>query len=98
MSQATDDDITIGPSPLSAICKDPRVRAAFRRAERDSGMAFAVPGGKPNLLPGGALAPLPKPAEHKTNMGNSHFDLVRVVVATLLLASIFVGAMLPVLQ
>jgi hypothetical protein len=86
MARATRDDIIIGPIPLSSLFTDPRVRDAFRRAERDHGAAFAVPAPSPHLLGGGA-------AELRPTAGTQSRDLVRVVVATLLLASIFAGAM-----
>ena len=40
-------------SSLSSLFTDPVVVAAFRRAERDSGSAFAVPAPKSPVLPGG---------------------------------------------
>jgi len=50
-------------APLSTLFRDPFVARAFRRAERDSGQAFAVPADKPTpKLAGGAMAN-PEPAE-----------------------------------
>jgi hypothetical protein len=41
-----------GKIPLSCIISDPRVRAAFKRAERDLGGALLVPqDGPPRVLP-----------------------------------------------
>ena len=41
--------------PLSSLFADPALRAAFLRAERDQGEAFAVPAYRPrNLIGGGA--------------------------------------------
>jgi hypothetical protein len=42
--------------PLWTPIRDPMVRAAFRRAERDLGLAFAVPRDPPRTLDGGAEA------------------------------------------
>ncbi|WP_180980991.1 hypothetical protein [Pseudovibrio exalbescens] len=39
---------------LSALFKDPFLKAAFQRAERDSGNAYAVPAPKRPHLTGGA--------------------------------------------
>jgi hypothetical protein len=44
--------------PLSALIKDPIVRAAFQRAERDYGQSFAIPDDPPNELDGGAAEPV----------------------------------------
>ena len=41
-------------APLSSLFRDPVLAAAFARAERDSGAAFAVPAPKPPVLTGGA--------------------------------------------
>lgn len=41
-------------TPLSALFADPDVRAAFWRAERDQGDAFAIPAERPRILTGGA--------------------------------------------
>jgi hypothetical protein len=43
-------------TPLSNLIRDPMVRDAFRRAERDSGAAYAVPAPKPPKLTDGAAA------------------------------------------
>jgi hypothetical protein len=43
---------------VSALIKDPIVRAAFQRAERDYGQAFAIPDDPPNELDGGAAEPV----------------------------------------
>lgn len=40
---------------LSQLFTDPRLRAAFSRAERDQGDAFAVPAERPRILTGGAV-------------------------------------------
>jgi hypothetical protein len=56
MSQATDDHIMVGPVRLSDLCRNPVLREAFRRAERDQGHAYAVPAPSPDLLSGGAAA------------------------------------------
>lgn len=39
---------------LSTLIRDPSVAAAFRRAERDSGQAFAIPSPRRPVLVGGA--------------------------------------------
>jgi len=39
---------------LSSLISDPVVRAAFERAERDYGQAFAIPSDPPRVLDGGA--------------------------------------------
>lgn len=49
MAKATRQNIT-----LSQMFTDPDVRAAFWRAERDAGTAFAVPADRPRTLTGGA--------------------------------------------
>lgn len=41
---------------LSELIRNPVVAAAFRRAERDSGNAYAVPAPKGPVLVGGELA------------------------------------------
>lgn len=40
-------------TPLSSMFSDPMVRAAFQRAERDNGAAFAIPAPKAPVLNGG---------------------------------------------
>jgi hypothetical protein len=40
--------------PISSLIRDPMVRAAFLRAERDNGQAFAVTTPRPPVLSGGA--------------------------------------------
>lgn len=40
--------------PISALIRDPIVAAAFRRAERDSGLSFAIPAPRRPVLAGGA--------------------------------------------
>lgn len=40
--------------PLSSLFRDPVLAAAFARAERDSGAAFAVPAPRSPVLVGGA--------------------------------------------
>jgi hypothetical protein len=97
MAKATDDYTIIGPIPLSALFTDSRVRDAFRRAERDAGAAFAVPAPSPSLLSGGAIVGAPEPVEQGDAVPYRS-DLVRLVGATLLMATIFVAAMLPVLR
>lgn len=42
--------------PLSSLIRDPGIRAAFLRAERESGAAFAVPALRLPVLSGGAAA------------------------------------------
>lgn len=39
---------------LSSLIRNPAVRAAFQRAERDNGAAFAIPAPKAPVLTGGA--------------------------------------------
>jgi len=46
-------------TPLSSLFKDPDVRAAFWRAERDQGRAFAITTVPPKVLSGGAAEPVP---------------------------------------
>jgi hypothetical protein len=87
------DPVIMGPIRLSTLFADPMIRDAFRRAERDHGEAFAVPAPAPRLLVGGAAEPLPALGER-----DGSGDLVRVVSATLILATVFVACMLPVLQ
>lgn len=41
-------------APLSSMFADPVVRAAFQRAERDNGAAFAIPAPNSPVLSGGA--------------------------------------------
>lgn len=41
--------------PLSSLFRDPAVRLAFQRAEREDGAAFAVPSPSPRPLLDGAL-------------------------------------------
>ena len=41
-------------APLSLLFRDPVLAAAFARAERDSGAAFAVPAPRSPVLAGGA--------------------------------------------
>jgi hypothetical protein len=105
MSRATDHNIIIGPIPLSALFADPMIREAFRRAERDHGAAFAIPAPSPCLLPGGTFVPAPIPEQglesgssdgkRKSAFSVKSLDLVRLVAATLLMATVFVAAMLP---
>ena len=40
--------------PISTLIRDPFVRAAFQRAERDQGQAFAIPMPRNPVLAGGA--------------------------------------------
>jgi hypothetical protein len=40
--------------PLSSLFRDPVLVAAFARAERDSGAAFAIPAPRAPVLSGGA--------------------------------------------
>ena len=44
----------ISTTKLSDLIRDPIVRAAFQRAERAYGQAFAIPNDLPQVLPGGA--------------------------------------------
>jgi hypothetical protein len=57
MRQANRDSTT----PLSSLIRDPVVRAAFQRAERDLGRAFAIPAQPRPVLAGGAAEALPEP-------------------------------------
>lgn len=41
-------------TPISRLFRDPALRAAFERAERDNGSAFAVPPAPQPVLAGGA--------------------------------------------
>jgi hypothetical protein len=41
-------------TPISALIRDPSVAAAFRRAERDKGQAFAISAPRRPVLVGGA--------------------------------------------
>lgn len=41
-------------TPLSSLIRDPAVRAAFERAERDNGQAFAISTPHSPVLAGGA--------------------------------------------
>jgi hypothetical protein len=43
---------------LSTLIRDPVVRAAFERAERDYGQTFAIPDDPPHTLNGGAAEPV----------------------------------------
>jgi hypothetical protein len=47
----------------SSLIRDPVVRAAFERAERDYGQSFAIPDEPPLTLDGGAAEPLKAPEE-----------------------------------
>ena len=40
--------------PISSLIRDPIVRAAFLRAERDNGQAFTIPTPRAPVLSGGA--------------------------------------------
>jgi hypothetical protein len=44
----------ISTTKLSDLIRDPIVRAAFQRAERDYGQSFVVPSDRPQVLNGGA--------------------------------------------
>jgi hypothetical protein len=44
----------ITTTKLSSLIRDPIVRAAFERAERDYGQTFAIPNDRPKVLVGGA--------------------------------------------
>ena len=46
---------SIPTTRLSDLFTNPMVRAAFRRAERDHGQAFAIPNDPPRVLDGGAV-------------------------------------------
>ena len=50
-------------APLSSLIRDPMVRAAFERAERDNGAAFAVPCPPVRDLDGGNAEPIPQQDE-----------------------------------
>lgn len=50
--------------PLSAIISDPFVRAAFERAERDHGPAFAVPTEPQPRFQGGAAEQIEQEIEY----------------------------------
>lgn len=52
--------VGMGSFPLSSLFRDPAVRDAFRRAERDDGAALAVLAPKPAPVSGGAV----KEVEH----------------------------------
>lgn len=43
---------------ISDLIADPKVRAAFKRAERDQGFGFTVPAPKAPVLAGGAAVAL----------------------------------------
>jgi hypothetical protein len=43
---------------LSSLIRDPIVRAAFERAERDYGQTFAIPDEPPLTLDGGTAEPV----------------------------------------
>lgn len=47
-----------GKRPLSSLFRDPALRRAFERVERDNGTAFAVPTPKPAPVKGGAAKEL----------------------------------------
>jgi hypothetical protein len=47
--------VSIPTTKLSDLFTDPTVRAAFQRAERDYGAAFAIPNVPPRVLDGGAV-------------------------------------------
>lgn len=53
MAQANSNPTT---TPLSSLFRDPLVRSAFERAERDNGEAFAIVPTRPVTLEGGAVA------------------------------------------
>jgi hypothetical protein len=53
MAQANRDNTGFA-TRISALIKDPTVRAAFERAERDYGQTFAIPSDRPKVLVGGA--------------------------------------------
>ncbi|TQI72900.1 hypothetical protein FHT98_0620 [Bosea sp. AK1] len=62
MAQAVFSNSTSAPSsgtgfstPLSRLFRDPGLRRAFERSERDDGAAFAVPAPKPAPVSGGAM-------------------------------------------
>ena len=50
--------IIADPIPLSSLFRDPALRRAFERVERDLGDAFAVPAPKPAPVQGGAAKAL----------------------------------------
>ncbi len=45
--------MTYPAQSLSSMFKNPKLRAAFERAERDNGNAYAIPAPKPPMLNGG---------------------------------------------
>lgn len=76
MAKADSQHITI---PLSALIRDPRVRAAFERAERDRGQAPLPAPAEPRmplLLIGGARQSL------KTEL-ELHLDIAETLIAAL---------------
>jgi hypothetical protein len=52
--ERSDRDSTRIASRLSSLIRDPIVREAFQRAERDYGQTFAIPDEPPAVLDGGA--------------------------------------------
>lgn len=50
--------VGMGSFPLSSLFRDPALRRAFERSERDDGAAFAVPTPKPAPVCGGAVKEL----------------------------------------
>jgi hypothetical protein len=52
---------------LSSMIRDPMVREAFQRAERDYGQTFAVPDDPPRVLDGGGVEPVGELLEEVTS-------------------------------
>lgn len=50
--------VGMGSFPLSSLFRDPALRHAFERSERDDGAAFAIPAPKPAPVSGGAVKEL----------------------------------------
>lgn len=63
MRQANRERTTLAPIPLSSLFRDPFVRDAFRRAERDGGGCLVIPAGRPPRLGPGAAQRVPELAE-----------------------------------
>jgi hypothetical protein len=59
--------------PLSSLIRDPFVRRAFERAERDFGQACGVPVDRPRGLTGGAQA---RPEPDSTDPRNAVLEAV----------------------
>lgn len=67
MPKSTDLAVATGlplQQPLSSLIADPFVRAAFERAERDQGPAFAVPTAPRPRFQGGAAEQIEQEIEY----------------------------------